>query len=185
MIKNPKRKRIILILILGLSGVLATSTFLPLISAQPPPSFTIPCAITDYSNSAWEGEFAYGLFQYNPSNLKQQIASYLVITDTNGNLLDLREWPGSSYLGSVNYIAPSTILFQGEGGSSVHFWNYSSDTTIDFPNVAGHHDVEYNPINNTFLTLNNYVREVNGTSYLFDKIVEFNSTGSILWTWDT
>jgi hypothetical protein len=65
---------------------------------------------------------------------------------------------------------------------ATHFWNYVSNTTIDFPNIIGHHDIEYNPANNTFLTLQEYVQTINGTPTLFGKIVELNSN---LWTWDT
>lgn len=169
----------IAILVIFLLVTLIPSTF-----SEPLPSFTIPVRISTFGES-WSGDFALGLFQYNPSDLSLSVASYLIVMDSQGNLLHLREWYGSSYLGSVNYIAPDTLLYQGEGDSVVHFWNFSSGNVTDFQNVAGHHDVEYNPINNTFLTLNKYVREINGTSYLFDKIVEFNATGAALWTWDT
>jgi hypothetical protein len=82
---------------------------------------------------------------------------------------------GESYQGGAN-TAP---LFP------VHIWNYVTNTTEDFPNVIGHHDIEYNPINNTFLTLQDYVRDINGTPTLFDKIVELDANGDVLWSWDT
>ncbi|MCW4019262.1 MAG: aryl-sulfate sulfotransferase [Candidatus Bathyarchaeota archaeon] len=159
-------------------------SLVPLVFSEPLPSFTIPCRTTTYGES-WVGDYAFGLFQNNPSHVFVPVASYLVIMDSEVNLLHLREWAGSSYQGEVSYIAPGTLLFQGEGGSYVHFWNFSSGNVTDFDAVEGHHDVDYNPINNTVLTLNNYVREVNGTSYLFDTIVEYNATGSAVWVWDT
>jgi hypothetical protein len=181
-LKIVKKTKILAASILILM-LLVFSVFTFVLSA-PLPSFVIPCRVTDYG-SAWEGGFAYGLFQYDPSDLSLWVASYLIVMNSRLDLLHLREWYGSSYLGSVNAVASNTLLFQGEGDTEVHFWNFTSGNTTDFQGVSGHHDVEYNPSNNTFLTLNKYVREVNGTSYLFDKIVEYNSNGTVLWAWDT
>ncbi len=153
-------------------------------------NFVVPCTIATYGN-AWEGELAFGLWQTNPAN--GPTGGYLVIMKTNGDLEYLRQSSDNSY-SVVKNIAPNTVLFQGEpvvGGANVaqlcatHIWNYVSNTTTDFPNVLGHHDIVFDPINNTFLTLQDYVRVINGTSYLFDKIVELSSSGNLLWSWDT
>ena len=120
--------------------------------------------------------------------------NYLVIMDTNGTLLDLRTSTGG--YGVVKNIAQNTFLFQGEPQLSgwraqvapnwaTHIWNVVSNTTQDFPNVISHHDVDYNPINNTFLTLQDYVRQVGNNFYLIDKILEVDAQGNVLWTWDT
>jgi len=153
-------------------------------------SFTVPCTIDTYGN-AWQGELAFGLFQTNQSN--GPTGSYLVVMNTNGTLEYFRYTTDQSYE-IVKYVAPDTLMFTGEpvlGGASdapilaTHFWNYVTNTTEDFPGVQGHHDIDYDPVNNTFLTLEDYVRNVDGTDYLYDKIVEFNATGSVLWSWDT
>ena len=179
------KKHLKFILAAALTAVLTVSAFtIFAVNSAPPPSFTVPCQITTYGN-AWTGDLTYGLYQFDPSNSNLTVASYLIIMDTEANLVRLREWPGSSYFGSVNYINPDLMLFQGEGGSSVNLWNLTTNAVTRYSNITGHHDAEYDPVNNTFLMLNNYVREVNGNKYLFDKIVQFNSTGSIIWTWDT
>ena len=150
--------------------------------------FVVPCTI-DTTGNAWNGELAFGLAQYNSSNLQQVIASYLVIMQTDSTqALNFLEANGSpaSYSNSVKYIAPDTLMVQGNSATSESFfWNFTSNETTDFPNVYGHHDLCYDPINNTFLALRNYVRNVNGTNYLFDTVDELNATGSILWSWDT
>ena len=161
---------------------LFSSGFVPLVHSQ---GFQVPVTVATYGN-AWEGELVFGLWQ-PPAN------SYLVIMKTNGQLDFLRQSNDLSYIIARN-VTSDTIMFMGEpvlGQVSVaplnptHFWNYAVNTTVDFPNVTGHHDIVYNPINNTFLTLRDYLRTVNGTDYLYDKIVELNSEGNILWSWDT
>jgi len=156
----------------------------PLASAE---VFSLPCTITTTGN-AWNGQLAFGLFQYNSSNSQQIDESYLVVMDTNGSVLHLLQSSGQQYFGAVKYIAQDTLMVQGANsptGSELFFWNFTSNQTTYFPGIYGHHDVDYDPVNNTFLTLHNYVRNVNGTNYLFDTIVEVNATGSVLWSWDT
>ncbi len=164
----------------------------PVVSLHPSTAqaFTLPCTISTTGN-AWNGEVAFGLWQ--TTNATWPIGSYLVVMKTDGTI----EYLLQSNNTAPNYevaknIAQNTLLIQADpkGGSATstmlatHIWNYVTNTTTDYPNVYGHHDIEYNPINNTFLTLQVYAKNVNGTADLFDKIVEFNATGGVLWTWD-
>jgi len=159
-----------------------------LVETTPPQNSALPYTVDTYGN-AWDGVIAFGVSGPNAAN-------YLVIMDTNGTLLDLRTaGPGNGGYGVAKNIAQNTFLFQGEpqviGGANTspsyatHIWNIASNTTEDFPNVISHHDVDYNPVNNTFLTLQAYVRQVGDNSYLIDKIVEVDAQGNVLWTWDT
>ena len=102
---------------------------------------------------------------------------------TDGTLEHLRQANDLSYW-AVKNIAQDTLMFQGEPYTAVHFWNYTANALIGF-NVTGHHGVEYNVINNTFLTLKNYVRTIGNNTILFDKIVEQDANGNTLWSWDT
>ena len=163
-----------------------SSVFIQIAYSQ---NFVVPVTIATYGN-AWEGQLAFGLWNISANG---PTTGYLVIMTTSGALQYLRESSDSSYI-IVENIAPDTIMFLGEpvlGGSNsgplnpTHFWNYVSNTTVDFPQVVSHHDIVYNPFNNTFLTLQNYVRAINGTDYLYDKIVELTPTGNVLWSWDT
>ena len=118
-------------------------------------------------------------------------SNYLVVMDTNGTVLALRE--SDTGYGAAYNIAPDTLMFQGEpqvGGAVVaptyatHFWNLSTGTNEDFPNVIGEHDIQYDPVNNTFLTLQQYVQPVGNNSYLIDKIVQLDPNGNVLWSWN-
>jgi hypothetical protein len=174
------------ILVLGL----CLSNVVPLVHTESAVNFVLPCTTATYGN-AWDGDLAFGLFQTSPAN--GNTSAYLVVMKTNGTVQYLRQAKDQSYF-AVKNIANDTLMFQGEpnlGGTNgaeilaTHFWNYVSNTTQDFPNVDGHHDIEYNPIDNTFLTLQSYVRDINGSQIQFDKIVEFSLTGDVLWSWDT
>ncbi len=168
--------------------IIATAIFLLLIGYTVTKSdvfsndFTLSCTIETYGN-AWNGTLAFPL--------SRDDGEYLVVMDTNGVLLNLRESDGYD---AVYNIANNTLLFQGEpyvdGANTsptyaTHIWNLAENTTNDFPNVISHHDIQYNPINNTFLTLQVYVRTDENNSVLYDKIVQVDATGKTLWTWDT
>ena len=164
--------------------VLSGSFSVPLASSD---GFVLPCTITTTGN-AWNGELVFGLYQYNSPTSQTINQSYLVVMNTDGNVLELLHSSGQAFLGAVKTVAPDTLMVQGANtpnGSDLFFWNYTSNQTTYYTGLYGHHDVDYDPINNTFLTLRNYVRNVDGTNYLFDTIVELNATGGVLWTWDT
>jgi hypothetical protein len=179
-----RQKKIILATVLVVALCLALFSFSTITLSQTSNNFTLPCTINTYGN-AWNGNIAFDL--QNGTNY------YLVVMDTNGNVLALRQ-SSTSYGGSTYNIAPYTLMFQGEpqeGGAqtaptfATHFWNLSTGTTQDFPNVISEHDIQYNPVNNTFLTLQDYVRQVGNSSIFLDKIVQVDPNGNVLWSWDT
>jgi hypothetical protein len=174
----PKGVAVISILILGAFGHIVQGS--SAIAARP---FTVPCRIDTYGET-WNGSLAYGLFEYNQSNIQQLVGSHLVVMTISGALEYLRESSGSGY-SVVKQVSGGMLMYQGEPGAATHFWNLETNETTDFPSVTGHHDVEYNTATNTFLTLRNYVKEIDGRSVLLDKIVELNDGGGVLWTWDT
>ncbi len=148
--------------------------------------FTLPATIATYGN-AWNGLITFDL------SSNTQSTGYLVVMYTNGTVVSLRTTDNGGYGVSKN-IAQNEILFQGEpqytnipgwDAYATHIWNVTANTTEDFPNVYGHHDVEYDPINNTFLTLQDYVRQVGDDSILCDRILELDASGNVLWSWDT
>ena len=169
---------------------LVLSCFLPIVHSETGNGFTLPCTINTTGN-AWDGELAFDLEGNTEQGITQQ-GNYLMVIDTNGTVLAMRESTGS--YGAAYNIAPDTLLFQGEPQDGLtnsaptyatHIWNFATNTTEDFPNVIGHHDIQYDPINNTFLTLQDYVRQVGNNSILFDKIVLLSENGTVLWSWDT
>ncbi|HLN89780.1 MAG TPA: aryl-sulfate sulfotransferase, partial [Candidatus Binatia bacterium] len=166
---------------------IALFLFSPLTYSQTGSNFTLPFTLNTYG-SGWNGYLAFDLQISNPLGGSSY---YLVVMDTNGNLMDLRN--SSSSYGVAYNIAPNTLLFQGEpkvGGAgtaptyATHIWNMATNTTQDFPNVISHHDIQYDPLNGTFLVLQSYPRDVGNNSYLFDRILQVNVNGTVLWSWD-
>jgi hypothetical protein len=183
-----RKKRIILTAIMITSLFLALSSFLPTINSQT--AFTLPCTITTTGN-AWEGYIAFDLEFSSNFMGTGTTGNYFVVMDTNGTVLALR-YSDTSY-GAAWNIAPETLMFLGEpqvdGADSAptyeaHFWNLTTAATEDFPNVKSEHDIQYDPVNNTFLTLQQYVQPVGNNSYLIDKIVQLDSNGNEIWSWN-
>ena len=156
-------------------------------------SLPIPVKI-ETSGNAWEGYLSFGLwdFPYNSSGFALTPISYLVVMTTKGQVLDIRKTHGtvstSNWMATyapVKYLGEDTIMYEGDPITTTHFWNLKTNTTIDFPNVYGHHDMIFNPITDTFLTLWSSVRQINGKSVLMDTVVLLDSKGNPLWSWDT
>ena len=164
-------------------------------------ALTVPVKIATYGN-AWDGYLAFGLwdFPYGASNFSLTPYNYLVVMSTSGQLLHLQTAPPGAGLGPslpgfagvsnptyapIKYLGNDTLMYEGNPDTTSHFWNLKTNATIDFPNVYGHHDMIYNPTTGTFLTLSSYVRQIDGRNVLMDTIVELDSSGNILWSWDS
>ena len=175
-------QKTVFITVLAAAVCLMGSIFLPTTHCESFSKVTLPCTVKTYGN-AWDGKLAFDL-----SGNFDAVA----IMDTNGTLLNMRQ-SNSSYQAAYQ-IAPDLLMFQGEpevdGAATAptfatHFWNLTTNSTTDFPNVVGHHDIQYDPVNHTFLTLQDYIRHVGNESVLFDKIVQLDAFGNVLWSWDT
>ena len=176
-------KKRIFIVVMATALVLVLSSFLPMILSQTN-NFTLPCTINTIGN-AWNGDVAF--------DLSNTTVNALVVINTDGTMLSVRESAGS--YGPAYNIAPDTLMFEGEPqvGSSdtawpiwaTNFWNLTSNTIEPFSDVLSEHDLQYDPVNNTFLTLQDYVRQVGNNQILMDKIVQVDASGNVLWSWDT
>ncbi len=124
------------------------------------------------------------IFERKSSADYEIINRTLVISDLDGNLYLKRELYTEGALANfaAEFINSTTILY-GDGNGA-NLWNIYTNitTTLGF---YGHHDYEMNYANNTYFTLKCYVIEINGTKYLFDKIVEYNQNAEIIWEKDT
>jgi hypothetical protein len=156
-------------------------------------AFKVPVTIHTYGN-AWDGYLAFGLwnFPYSAAGFSLTPNAYVVVMTTKGQLLDLRTAKGAinpanwmATFAPVKYLGQDTLLFVGNPITSTHFWNLKTNATTDFPNVYGHHDMIFNPVTGTFLTLWSSVRQIDGKNVLMDTIVELDKNGNPLWTWDT
>ena len=197
---NPKRiKRMVILIQIAFTTciLLSSVTVLPVSAVQSAHSaadaFTVPVTIETYGK-AWGGYLAFGLwnFPYTSTSFSLTPNAYLVVMTTKGQLLDLRTTKGDIRLSNfmatytpVKYMGQYTLMFEGEPDTSTHFWNLKTNITTDFPNVYGHHDMIFNPVTGTFLTLSSSVRQIDGKNVLMDDIVELDKKGNPLWTWDT
>lgn len=182
---KQKHKVIFLIAIFLIVCLVARSFVLSASSTSPPSGFAVPCQIQTYGK-AWEGTFVFGLFDNFSTTTLSSTRSYLLVMKTNSEVINFRESNDASYW-AVKQISPDELLFQGEPGAWIgnHIWNLKTNQTTDLPDFGGHHDIEYNPETKTYITPVSYERNINGTNVLYDKIVEFNSNGTALWSWDT
>jgi len=188
-LKRNKNKVFAMVTVVATCIIL--SNFLPIAHPQAYGSFVLPCTINTTGN-AWSGYIAFDL-EFNSAFMGVEgTSNYFVVINTDGTILALRKSP-TSYGGAAYNIAPDTIMFEGEpqqdGASSAptfatHFWNLTTGETQDFPNVISEHDIQYDPANNTFLALQQYVRPVGNNLYLIDKIVQLDPNGNVLWSWD-
>ncbi len=182
MIQLATRRKTIITIAALTAIILVLSSFSPTVHSQTGSNSTIPCTVNTYGN-AWDGALSFDL---------SGTYDALVVMDTNGTVINMRE-SGTTY-GPAYNIDPDILLFEGEPQVSdpnsawptwaTHLWNLTSDTTEDFLEDLSEHDIQYDPVNNTFLTLQDYVMQVGNNLILTDKIVQVDSNGNTLWTWD-
>ncbi|MGY5873538.1 MAG: aryl-sulfate sulfotransferase [Candidatus Thorarchaeota archaeon] len=133
-----------------------------------------------HNDGAFEGYNLFLLGEWNRTSSIQ--AYYLVVTDMNGDSL-VEKYVGNNFYGQcVEFINSTTMLTGTEFGAAL--WNYYDDTMV-YLNISGHHEYEYNPINNTFFTLNFYQIDIGGDLYQFDYIEEYDMNGTLVWSMDT
>ena len=126
----------------------------------------------------FEGLNLFVLNQNNESKYSENINRTLLITDMLGNILYSLE----NARGPAKFINTTTILLGVP--ESAALWHVY-ENKIEKLGIDGHHEYEYNPLNQTFFTFHCYEIEIEGELYLFDRIVEFNKLGEIVWAIDT
>ena len=125
----------------------------------------------------------YNLFVVDPARTdREKCNNTLLITDMAGNIFFKRNVGSGTGTVFAEFINSTTILM-GEPSGAV-LWNIYTNHTLS-THAKGHHEYEYNPINNTIFTFNLYNIEIEGVSYRFDYINEYNLSGHIVWSLDT
>ena len=138
---------------------------------------------TTYLGNAFDGFNLFVLEVRNRSN-NDVFNRSLFIFDMKGNVILQHKIGLDAYLWdtSCEFVNSTTILSGDNSGS--YLWNIENGV-FEHHGFHGHHDYEYNPINNTFFTLKEYFVEIEEERYYFDRLVEYNSTGDIIWELDT
>ncbi|MBS3795864.1 MAG: aryl-sulfate sulfotransferase [Candidatus Thorarchaeota archaeon] len=109
---------------------------------------------------------------------------FLIIMDMEGYTIAEKEIGANFYLADcpAEWINATAIMYGTPQGSVI--WDYYRDTTVRF-DFRGHHEYEYNHVNDTIFTFEYESVAIGGEEYLFDKIVEYNLSGDVVWSLDT
>ncbi len=135
------------------------------------------------SSNRFEGYNLFILEQHNSSTLAF-INRKILISDLEGNVIFERDASTSILLGDqpIEFINSTTILYGDYGGTKL--WNLETDVTVNLF-FGGHHEIEMDYLRNTYFTFSAHQIEVNNTTYLFDLINEYNSSGHLIRSIDT
>jgi hypothetical protein len=133
--------------------------------------------IIESSEGYFEG---YNLFILERRNISDYttVDKTLFIVDMDGKIIIEKDVGTDAFLG-VEFINSTTLLYGNyEGGL---LWNIETDVEEQL-HFKGHHEYEWNPIDNTYFTLNQYLVFYDGLDYVYDRIAEFTPEGEMIWS---
>ncbi|MFW9849424.1 MAG: aryl-sulfate sulfotransferase [Candidatus Thorarchaeota archaeon] len=89
-------------------------------------------------------------------------------------------------LHSVHKFFNSTAVLMGGSDGFMEIWDFKSDTRVTLQVPAGHHELDYNPITDTFMVLETTTAGEmwDGLEVIYDTISEYSWEGDLLWQWD-
>ncbi|MFX0095826.1 MAG: aryl-sulfate sulfotransferase [Candidatus Hodarchaeota archaeon] len=114
--------------------------------------------------------------------LVNQHGSDLLFVDNQGRIVKERSTDTVGFY-DPQIINETTVMFQDLWKYEITLWNIETGAdyviSLDSPDKA-HHDVFYNPMTNTFMTIG---REFINATWEVDTLWEFNWTGDVVWEW--
>lgn len=131
---------------------------------------------------AFEGYNLFVLAKTDKETLQRNL--WMLIVDLNGEVL-LEEYLGVDLWISdcaAEFINPATILLGKDFSAAIYNLTDESTTILPF---GGHHDYEYNPLDDTFFALQRYELEIDEIMYQYDTVVELDRNGNVVWSFDT
>lgn len=134
--------------------------------------------------TAFDGYNMFVLREHDNVNSKHN--QTLIITDMEGNVEYERILTPETLYEladlSMDFVSPTTILVGYQRDVAlVNLYNGS----VRYLGFFGHHDYEYNHNNNTVFVFKYMTKDINGSSYLYDRIEEHNLNGELVWSLDT
>ncbi|MFX0209654.1 MAG: aryl-sulfate sulfotransferase [Candidatus Hodarchaeota archaeon] len=134
--------------------------------------------ITHHYSMAQDG---FNLFQGRLSNESGSCGNYLFILDMKGDIKYAVK--SNDRFKTPKFINSTTITYMMAG--DIQLRNLETNVTEILPIPEGHHDLEYNPFTDTFLTLQNRKKGTyQGLPIWYDDIVEYDRQGNQLWVWN-
>lgn len=140
-------------------------------------SYLLGNPIIESSEGYFDGYNLFVLERRDISNYTT-IDKTLFITDMVGDILVEKDVGTDAFL-SVEFINSTTLLYGNYEGALL--WNIETNVEEQL-HFKGHHEYEWNPIANTYFTLNQYLVYHDGLDYVYDRIVEFTPEGEIIWS---
>lgn len=140
--------------------------------------FSDSIEITHHSPLAQEG---FNLFQGRLSNDSGNRGNYLFILDMEGSIKYAVK--SNARFKTPKFINSTTIMYMMAG--NIRLRNLETDVVEILPIPEGHHDLEYNPFTDTFLTIQHRILGTyQGLPIWYDDIVEYDRQGNQLWVWN-
>ncbi|MFX1282123.1 MAG: aryl-sulfate sulfotransferase [Promethearchaeota archaeon] len=147
---------------------------------------------TGFINVTKSGKYfdGYNIFGITPTRINYSdpdlmLKRKLIITDMEGKIINraplgvIFDLYNSTTLLVKDKVDPGLLEF-----GSMFMWNFISNKTREI-GPCGHHEIEYNPNNHSYFTFIAYKEDINGTTYEFDRIIEFNFAREEIWSVDT
>jgi len=118
------------------------------------------------------------------------LSTHLLFVNNEGQIVKERVVKDRRLLGLLDpqMINDTTVMMTDTYAGYLSFWNLETNAEYTIENINGtlwgHHDVMYNPITDTFVTLGKNYHKAEGNIWMVDTIWEFNWKGELLWEWD-
>jgi hypothetical protein len=140
-------------------------------------------AEVDITNTreAFEGYNLFVLLRVDQETLDREF--FMLIVDMNGEVI-VEEYLPENFLVAdcpAEFIDPSTILVRSSDTTSIYNITDGTMTLLPF---EGHHEFEYNPINDTIFTFHYNIMDIDGEDYRYDTLLEYDRSGNIVWSFD-
>ncbi|MFW9787780.1 MAG: aryl-sulfate sulfotransferase [Candidatus Thorarchaeota archaeon] len=107
----------------------------------------------------------------------------MLIIGGNGEVILEEVLPENKWIGDcpAEFLDPTSILVRYSNTTALYNLTDGSATLLPF---EGHHEFEYNPINDTFFTFHYDTEKIGEENYLYDLLLEFDREGNIVWSFN-
>ncbi|MFQ5822235.1 MAG: aryl-sulfate sulfotransferase [Candidatus Heimdallarchaeota archaeon] len=138
------------------------------------------------TEDSWPGLTMFVVTNYS-LGFRNTTAAHLLFVNNQGKLVKELLVPEIRGFSDPQMINDNTFMMQLPWLGPIYLWNLENNTkyTIEAINgtLRGHHDVVYNPVTDTFMTIGTERVETQNTNWTVDTIWEFDWNGDLVWEW--
>ena len=123
----------------------------------------------------------------SPNYTGRDQEGYVLVTDMQGNIRNGFYIPGQSL--APRLVNSTTAVYADRSTKLISFWNFVTNKTEDTLAPAGHHEFDYNPLTDTFMSFSGWREEYFDVSrndtydVTYDDLAEYDRDGNELWHW--